>query len=153
MAIANSTRKTARDSDPGAASSPSVPADTDHNCHLANVSSRICPDVGNSPKVLRLARAPVAAPYRHDGPDVARCLGAVLAGRRESLGLAAAQVAYRAWIHTSYLHALERGDRQPSMAVFIMLARSLGLDPRELLDGVLEKMRYGRGAPPIFQDC
>ena len=32
-----------------------------------------------------------------------------------------------------------------------MLVRALGLDPRELLDALLERMHYGRGAPPVFQ--
>jgi hypothetical protein len=32
-----------------------------------------------------------------------------------------------------------------------MLSRSLGLDPRELLDGLLKRMHYGYGAPPVFQ--
>jgi hypothetical protein len=38
------------------------------------------------------------------------------------------------------------------MLVFIMLVRALAIDLRELLEGVLDKMRYGRGAPPVFQD-
>lgn len=32
-----------------------------------------------------------------------------------------------------------------------MLSRALGLDPRERLDGLLQRMRYGYGTPPVFQ--
>lgn len=50
-----------------------------------------------------------------------------------------------------YWYAIERGKRLPSLAVPIMLSRALGPDPRELLDGVLKRMHYGYGAPPVFQ--
>ena len=35
--------------------------------------------------------------------------------------------------------------------MFSMLSGAPGLDPRELLDGLLQRMHYGHGAPPVFQ--
>jgi transcriptional regulator with XRE-family HTH domain len=101
--------------------------------------------------VGRVAAAPVAAPYRHDGPEIARCFGELVAEIRKKLPLRPVDAAYRAWISRGYWGAVERGTRLPSLAVFIMVARSLGMDPRELLDALLERMHYGRGAPPVFQ--
>ncbi len=98
-----------------------------------------------------VAAAPVSAPFRHDGPDIARCFGPLITEIRKKLPLRPVDAAYRAWISRGYWEAIERGRRLPSLAVFIMVARALGLDPRELLDAVLERMHYGRGAPPVFQ--
>ena len=98
-----------------------------------------------------VAAAPVSAPFRHDGPDIARCFGPLITEIRKKLPLRPVDAAYRAWISRGYWEAIERGRRLPSLAVFIMVARALGLDPRELLDVLLERMHYGRGAPPVFQ--
>lgn len=97
------------------------------------------------------ARAPVCPPRRHDGPEEAKCLGELIAKLRRRLQIRREDVAYRAWISPAYLYAIERGRRLPSLAVFIMLSRAVGLDPRELLDGLLKQMHYGYGAPPVFQ--
>ena len=99
----------------------------------------------------RPVRKPVAPPPGHDIPGVAEEFGGLVADLRERLPLREEQAAYRAWITPAYWHAIERGKRLPSVAVFVMLARALGLDPRELLDALLERMHYGRGAPPVFQ--
>ena len=151
MAIAKSTTDFVRVPHPQAATSKPAHSEPDSERDLAADAASTARPPADSVSEPPLERPSVGVPYRHDGPAVAACLGAVLADRRASLGLGPKQVAYRAWIHPSYLRALERGDRQPSVAVFIMLARSLGLDPRELLDGLLEKMHYGRGAPPGFR--
>ena len=99
----------------------------------------------------RVSAAPVAAPFRHDGPEIARCFGSLVSEIRRKLPLRPVDAAYRAWISRGYWEAIERGRRLPSLAVFIMVARALGMDPRELLDALLERMHYGRGAPPVFQ--
>lgn len=101
--------------------------------------------------VGRVAAAPVAAPFRHDGPEIARCFGSLVSEIRRNLPLRPVDAAYRAWISRGYWEAIERGKQLPSLAVFIMVARALGMDPRELLDALLERMHYGRGAPPVFQ--
>jgi transcriptional regulator with XRE-family HTH domain len=82
---------------------------------------------------------------------VAKCLGEIVSRLRTGIQLRREEAAYRAWISADYWYAIERGRRLPSLAVFIMLSRSLGLDPRELLDGLLKRMHYGYGAPPVFQ--
>ena len=97
------------------------------------------------------AAAPVSAPFPHDGPEIARCFGSLVSEIRKNLPLRPVDAAYRAWISHGYWEAIERGRRLPNLAVFIMVARALGLDPRELLDALLERMHYGRGAPPVFQ--
>lgn len=99
----------------------------------------------------RPVRMPVAPPPGHDVPGVALELGHLVAYLRENLPLREEQAAYRAWVTPEYWRAIENGKRLPSLAVFIMLARALGLDPRELLDQLLERMHYGRGAPPVIQ--
>ena len=86
---------------------------------------------------------------QNDGAVIAAALGAVLSQRRQVTGLSPKQVSYRAYIQLGYLYSLERGARQPSLAVFFLLARALGLDPRELLEMLLQKMHYGPGAPPV----
>jgi transcriptional regulator with XRE-family HTH domain len=78
-------------------------------------------------------------------------LGSLVSEIRKNLPLRPVDAAYRAWISRGYWKAIERGRRLPSLAVFIMVARALGMDPRELLDALLERMHYGRGAPPVFQ--
>ena len=98
-----------------------------------------------------VAAAPVSEPFRHDGPEIARCFGLLITEIRKKLPLRPVDAAYRAWISRGYWEAIERGKRLPSLAVFIMVARALGMDPRELLDALLERMHYGRGAPPVFQ--
>ncbi len=96
-------------------------------------------------------QAPIAPPPGHDVPGVAQDLGGLVAQLREELPLRLEEAAYRAWISPAYWRAIEQGRRLPSLAVFIMLARALGLDPRELLEALLERMHYGKGAPPVFQ--
>ena len=106
---------------------------------------------GSALRSVRPVPRPVAPPPGRDVPGVAEELGGLVADLREKLPLREEEAAYRAWITPAYWHAIERGKRLPSVAVFVMLARALGLDPRELLDALLERMHYGRGAPPVFQ--
>ena len=142
---------TARTADPVTGSfcrfSPDIPAQGG----LAGGSKARRPRRRSDSRTERLERAPISAPCRHDGPEVAQCLGELVAEIRKKLPLRPDEAAYRAWISRGYWHAIEQGKRLPSLAVFIMLARSLGMDPRELLDTLLERLHYGRGAPPVFQ--
>lgn len=131
--------------------SVAVSAKTPSIAQVSDLSASICPEQPIFRLPLRPVRAPVTAPFRHSGPELAQCMGELIAGLRRSLPLRREEAAWRAWITPDYWHVLERGKRVPSIAVFIMLARSLGLDPRELLDKLLEKMHYGRGVPPVFQ--
>lgn len=91
----------------------------------------------------------MSAAVSNDGAALAVVLGSVLAERRRAVGLVPKDLAGRAYLSAGYMHSLERGARRPSLATFILLARALGLDPRDLLELLLQKMQYGRGAPPV----
>lgn len=124
-------------------------AQTRRNIHVADASAEACSEQVFLRLPLRPVRPPVTVPFRHSGPEIAHCVGALIAELRRSVGLSREEAAWRAWITPRYWYVLECGNRVPSIAVFVMLARSLGLDPRELLDRLLEKIHYGRGAPPV----
>jgi transcriptional regulator with XRE-family HTH domain len=151
MADFHSTVKAARATGCVAATSSANASKDLSKGQVTEVSPRNSPELAISPRPNRLARAPVTPPFRHDGPEVAKCLGELVSRLRTGIQLRREEAAYRAWISPDYWHAIERGRRLPSLAVFIMLSRSLGLDPRELLDGLLKRLHYGYGAPPVFQ--
>lgn len=151
MADSHSTGKAVRAPAPVTATSSANASKDLSKGRVTDVLRRNRPKPALSPCPQRPARAPIAPPRRHDGPDTAKCLGEIIAKLRRSLDIRREEAAYRAWISPAYWYAIERGKRVPSLAVFVMLARALGLDPRELLDGLLKQMHYGYGAPPVFQ--
>jgi transcriptional regulator with XRE-family HTH domain len=53
--------------------------------------------------------------------------------RRKPKGWTQAQLAKKVGVHKITISRLERGDRQPSMALLQRLARALGVDPKDLL--------------------
>ena len=55
-----------------------------------------------------------------------------LARLREQAGLTVAELAARAGLHRDYIYRLERGEREPSLAVAKALARALGVTLGEL---------------------
>jgi transcriptional regulator with XRE-family HTH domain len=67
--------------------------------------------------------------------DGLAAVGRCVRRRRQAAGLSIAQLARRAGIGSSTLSGLERGRRNPSLAVVQRLARVLGAMPGELLDG------------------
>jgi transcriptional regulator with XRE-family HTH domain len=151
MADFHSTGKAARATGPVAATSSANASKDLSKGQVTEVSARNCPEPAITTRRSHPAGAPVAPPLRHDGPEVAKCLGEIVSRLRSGIQLRREEAAYRAWISADYWYAIERGRRLPSLAVFIMLSRSLGLDPRELLDGLLKRMHHGYGAPPVFQ--
>lgn len=151
MAGSHSTEKVARATGPITEPSSANASKELSNVRVTDVLAENCPESAISRKPEGPARAPIAPPRRHDGPEVARSLGELIAKLRSSVQIRREEAAYRAWISPDYWYAIERGKRLPSLAVFIMLSRALGLDPRELLDGLLKRMHYGYGAPPVFQ--
>ena len=148
MAVVHST---ARPAEPGTGTFVPLSTEIRPNGQLTGLPESRRRRRGSALRSERPVRMPVAPPPLHDVPGVAEELGGLVADLRQDLPLREEQAAYRAWITPAYWHAIERGKRLPSVAVFIMVARALGLDPRELLDALLERMRYGRGAPPVFQ--
>ena len=67
---------------------------------------------------------------------------------RRQRGLTLQQLADRAGIHTTQLGRYERG-LQPGIDAVVRLARALGVDPRELMEPVLEGAIANSPAPPV----
>jgi hypothetical protein len=88
------------------------------------------------------------APRQLNIPLVSAALGAVLAEQRQSVELKQAAAAERAYVSYDRLRALERGSRQATICEFLSLGEALGLDPRELFNRVLAKVRYPVGYRP-----
>src|SRR5262245_17067566 len=59
-------------------------------------------------------------------------LAARLARLREQAGMSVAALAGRAGLHRDYIYRLQRGEREPSLAVAKVLARALGVTLGEL---------------------
>ena len=53
--------------------------------------------------------------------------------RRDDLGLSQEQLALEADLHRTYIGAIERAERNPTLATLELLAAALGCDPFELL--------------------
>jgi transcriptional regulator with XRE-family HTH domain len=73
------------------------------------------------------------------------CLGHIVRGLRAEVGLSQEALAHAADLHPNYVGGVERGERNPSFAALLKLARGLGRRPSE----VLERLeRSGEGGPP-----
>lgn len=55
---------------------------------------------------------------------------------RETRSLTQGQVGYRSGLKPAEISRLERGMRNPRLVTVIRLARGIGVDPAELLDGM-----------------
>lgn len=91
-----------------------------------------------------------AAPNRRANsfdPEVASAFGRVV--RRERLDQRIAQdaLALTATIDRSYFGKLERGERQPSLAVLLKIAKALGLPGSALLEEVEAELLASKAAP------
>ena len=64
---------------------------------------------------------------------VARSFGTVLRRRRDGLRLSQEKLAGDAEIDRTYVSMMERGIHQPSLDVFIRVARALGVAPEALM--------------------
>lgn len=66
-------------------------------------------------------------------PEIAIAFGAVIRAERIKQGIAQDQFALRAEIDRSYYGKLERGERQPSLALIMRIARGLGVTASDLI--------------------
>jgi transcriptional regulator with XRE-family HTH domain len=66
-------------------------------------------------------------------PDVAKAFGTVVRAEREQRAIAQDAFALLAHVDRSYYGKLERGERQPSLALLLRIARGLQLPGAELL--------------------
>jgi ribosome-binding protein aMBF1 (putative translation factor) len=82
---------------------------------------------------------------------VAREFGATLRAARLSRGLTQEEIADRADFDRTYPSLLERGLRTPTLTALLKLAEALQIEPAELIDGVVQRLRVNEGgvlSPP-----
>ena len=73
-----------------------------------------------------------------------REFGARVRAFRKELGLSQERLAHDAGIHPTYLSSVERGERNVALINLLRLARALGVDPADLVEG-LDAQGIGRG--------
>ena len=73
-------------------------------------------------------------------PAVAKVFAGVIRDLREQSGLAQDKFALLANVDRSYYGKLERGERQPSLALFLRISDALGITGTELLGLVEPKL-------------
>jgi transcriptional regulator with XRE-family HTH domain len=84
--------------------------------------------------------------------DIARRVGANVAGRRIGLGMTQEQLAEAAEIDRSYVHQIEKGRHLPRLALFVRLAASLNMRCGLLAAGIAWEPGAGTFfdvAPPV----
>ncbi len=59
-------------------------------------------------------------------------LGEKVRARRKKLGFSQEELAHRAGVHTTYLSAIERGERNPALENLCAIANALGVTLAEL---------------------
>jgi len=65
-----------------------------------------------------------------------RVLGERIRARREALGLSQEALAHQTGVHWTFLGQVERGQRNLNLHNLLKLARGLGVDPAELVQGL-----------------
>ncbi len=73
---------------------------------------------------------------REDSRPLAERFGRNVRRARQRAGLSQAELGARADLHLTHLGAIQRGARLPRLDTIIKLAGSIGVDPRDLLDGL-----------------
>lgn len=73
-------------------------------------------------------------------PSVRFAFGAVLREIRDERGISQDKLAEAADLDRTYPSLIERGLRQPSLAMLFALARGLGVDPCEIVRRVMEHL-------------
>ena len=81
-------------------------------------------------------------------PTIALAFGRAVRAARVSLLIAQDQLALRAGVDRSFLGKLERGQRQPSLAILLRLARALNLSGADLVSRVERELLDGLGEVP-----
>jgi transcriptional regulator with XRE-family HTH domain len=91
-----------------------------------------------------IRQSPVAKRTTSFEPDVARAFGQVARALREEKGAAQDELALIANVDRSYYGKLERGERQPSLALLLKVAAALEIAGGELVSLVEAQMVRGR---------
>jgi XRE family transcriptional regulator, regulator of sulfur utilization len=66
-------------------------------------------------------------------PRVAKAFGAIVRAERESKGIAQDEFSLLANVDRSYFGKLERGERQPSLALMLRICSGLGISASSLM--------------------
>lgn len=95
------------------------------------------------PAARRVATKPQIAPKRATSfePHVAKAFGTVIRAEREKRGIAQDAFAIAAHVDRSYYGKLERGERQPSLALMLRIARALECPGADLVRQVELQLR------------
>jgi len=109
--------------------------------------SRQSPSVSSASKKNKPA-VPTSAVRRSPSfePEVAQAFGAVVRAERNRLAIAQDQFALLANVDRSYFGKLERGERQPSLALMLRVAGGLGCSGADLVARVEQVLGPSRGA-------
>lgn len=75
-------------------------------------------------------------------PTIAKAFGRVVRATRLSRQVAQDAFAHAASIDRSYYGKLERGERQPSLALLLRIARTLGVSGSELIAAVEAELSH-----------
>ena len=83
-------------------------------------------------------------------PVTARAFGEVIRSLREAQGVAQDAFALAAGVDRSYYGKLERGERQPSLALLLRIASGLGVTGADLVgraEAAIKKLRRRETSP------
>ena len=72
-------------------------------------------------------------PQENSRDHVLALFGKEVASRRQGLGLSQEVLAELSGLHRTYIGAVERGLRNPTLTSILRIAQGLGCHPRELL--------------------
>lgn len=76
----------------------------------------------------------------HDA-RIVKAVAAEIKSRRGRIDINQEELAHRADVHRSYIARLEVGQSQPTLAVFVRIARALEADPAEILAAILRRSK------------
>lgn len=93
------------------------------------------------------ARYDDAVPIRKRDPKVSRAFGRALKIARVRADLKRAEVALPAGLRADEIGRYERGEREPTLSVFLALSQTLGLGAVDLLRETVEQLREIREKP------
>jgi transcriptional regulator with XRE-family HTH domain len=78
-----------------------------------------------------------------DAMSAAQQFGQRVREARTRLGVSQEELAIRCGLHRTYVGSIERGERNVSLTNIVRLAAALGLDPADLVRGIV---------PPSIED-
>ncbi len=71
----------------------------------------------------------------------ARVFGERVRSKRQALGWSLERLAEESGLHWTYVGSVERGERNISLLNIVRLAAALGVNPAELVDGLVNHSR------------